>query len=138
MTSPIAHLDACCRSRRGNPGVGVTLEVYENGVARNRLTALPLCSHDFEENEPRWKHVLDEHGPEDAGQSPMDERPESGLPPGQRGTTSSWSGWPPSVARTQRHLGGESMSADQECPGRLPHRLRVPPARSRLHALTCR
>lgn len=45
----------------------VALEVYsyEKGVARNRLTACPLCNHQFVAHEPRWKHFLDEHDVDD-------------------------------------------------------------------------
>ncbi|MEE6211085.1 hypothetical protein U3A55_13125 [Salarchaeum sp. III] len=38
---------------------------YEHGVARNRLIACPLCGYEFEWNEHRWKHFVDDHGPED-------------------------------------------------------------------------
>lgn len=38
---------------------------YERGVARNRLVDCPFCGKDFEENEHRWKHFLDDHDVED-------------------------------------------------------------------------
>lgn len=45
----------------------MTLEVYEydKGVAQNRLTACPLCGHQFGFGEARWEHFLDEHDPSD-------------------------------------------------------------------------
>lgn len=46
----------------------------------NKLTACPLCGHEFGHMEPRWKHLLDEHGPEDAGLSPVGEQGDSGQP----------------------------------------------------------
>lgn len=50
--------------------VGVALEVLEyESITRRRLTACPFCGHQFEEYEPRWKHYLDDHGPEDVGRS---------------------------------------------------------------------
>lgn len=42
-----------------------------SGVTRNRMTGCPLCGYEFGHMEPRWKHILDEHGPEDAGLSPI-------------------------------------------------------------------
>ena len=45
------------------------------GAVRNRLTACPLCGHNFERHEPRWKHFLNEHDPEDAGLSPLGQTP---------------------------------------------------------------
>lgn len=55
------------------------LEIKEYGRSKRvcKLVACPFCTHEFEENEARWKHFLDEHGPEDAGLSPIGERYES-------------------------------------------------------------
>lgn len=51
----------------------VTLEVaiYARSKRVNRLVACPFCGHEFAHNEPRWKHFLDDHDPEDAGLSPL-------------------------------------------------------------------
>ena len=44
-----------------------------HGYVQVRLVSCPLCGKDFEDHEPRWLHFLDEHGPEDAGLSPLGE-----------------------------------------------------------------
>jgi DNA modification methylase len=56
--------------------VGVTLErtAYAGqGLVRVTLTACPAqnCTHEFSSHEPRWKHFLDDHTPEDFGLSPQ-------------------------------------------------------------------
>ena len=47
-------------------------EIPGQGVVRVSLTACPLgdCGHEFEKYEPRWRHYLDDHTPEDCGLSP--------------------------------------------------------------------
>lgn len=58
------------------------LITYEGrGCVRTRLTGCPLCGQAFDDHEPRWKHFLDEHEPEDAGLSPVGERPEAAEEP---------------------------------------------------------
>jgi ribosomal protein S27AE len=64
--------------------VGVTLEAYrydQKGTVATKLTECPACGHAFGEHEARWKHFLDEHGPEDLGLSAPGETPESHLEP---------------------------------------------------------
>jgi len=46
-----------------------------------RLIACPFCDHEFTPWEPRWKHILDEHDPEDAGLTPLGEiKPDHDAP----------------------------------------------------------
>lgn len=49
---------------------------YDSGWTRFRLTACPVCGHVFSRNEHRWKHLLDDHDPEDFGLSPLGEVPD--------------------------------------------------------------
>ncbi|MFB6114381.1 MAG: hypothetical protein ABEJ58_09825 [Halodesulfurarchaeum sp.] len=44
-----------------------------HGEIRNRLVQCPFCGHDFDDQEPPWLHFLENHGPEDAGLSPIGE-----------------------------------------------------------------
>lgn len=55
------------------------LEVRTYGRSQKaiRLISCPFCGNEFDSHEPRWKHFLNEHGPEDAGLSPIGERYES-------------------------------------------------------------
>ncbi|WP_227260952.1 hypothetical protein [Salarchaeum japonicum] len=46
---------------------------YSRGRRVHTLVSCPFCGHDFQPNEPRWKHLLDEHDPEDAGLTPAGE-----------------------------------------------------------------
>lgn len=56
--------------------------VYEGrGCVRVKLTVCPYCGHVFADHEPRWKHFLDNHGPEDAGLSPAGEQPAAAAEP---------------------------------------------------------
>lgn len=57
------------------------LEIKEYGRSKRvcKLVACPFCTHEFQENEARWKHFLDEHDPVDAGLSPKGERPATGA-----------------------------------------------------------
>jgi|GEM_PF-2328400 len=56
--------------RRGN----LEIRHYDRSKIWYNLVACPLCEHEFEENEARWKHFLQEHEPEDAGLAPIGER----------------------------------------------------------------
>ena len=38
---------------------------YDGHTVRNRLVYCPLCGHQFDRYEPRWKHFLDDHDPDD-------------------------------------------------------------------------
>lgn len=52
----------------------MTLEYYEYddcGVVMTRFVDCPLCGYEFGHQEPRWKHFLDDHTPDDAGLSPL-------------------------------------------------------------------
>lgn len=53
--------------------VSIETRVYSRGRRTHRITGCPFCGHEFEDWEPRWKHFLDEHDPEDAGLSPAGE-----------------------------------------------------------------
>lgn len=56
------------------------LEIKEYGRSKRvcKLVACPFCGYEFGYKEPRWKHFLDEHEPEDTGLSPFGKRPASG------------------------------------------------------------
>ncbi|QDX39855.1 hypothetical protein [Salarchaeum sp. JOR-1] len=49
------------------------VRTYERSQQSIRLVSCPFCTHDFDPHEPRWKHLLDEHDPEDAGLTPAGE-----------------------------------------------------------------
>ena len=53
---------------------------YERSVKVYRLVGCPFCDHEFEDSEPRWKHFLEEHDPEDAGLNPLGEESDSDSP----------------------------------------------------------
>ena len=44
------------------------------GFRQVRFIECPLCGHEFEKNEERSTHFLNEHEPEDAGLAPIGER----------------------------------------------------------------
>jgi len=60
------------------------LEVRTYGRSQKaiRLLSCPFCGHEFDSHEPRWKHFLDQHNPEDAGLSPLNERAPKLVPDG--------------------------------------------------------
>ena len=45
-----------------------------NGMRTVAVTLIecPACGYEFSEKEPRWKHFLHDHLPEDFGLSPLD------------------------------------------------------------------
>jgi len=53
--------------------VSIQTTRYSRGRRVHRLVTCPFCGHKFADWEPRWKHFLDEHGPEDAGLTPEGE-----------------------------------------------------------------
>lgn len=56
----------------------MTLDEYEydgSGVVGNRLEGCGLCGYEFGRNEPRWKHFLEEHGPDDVPSPAGGDRP---------------------------------------------------------------
>lgn len=57
-------------------GVSLRTETYARGRTVHTLTDCPFCGYDFDRDERRHKH-LSEHDPEDAGLSPLGERPDS-------------------------------------------------------------
>jgi|GEM_PF-5047245 len=38
---------------------------YGHRASQNTLVECPLCGHQFDDYEPRWKHFLDEHDASD-------------------------------------------------------------------------
>lgn len=52
-----------------------SIEVRTYGRSKQviRLVSCPFCGYAFGHNEHRWKHFFDDHGPEDAGLSPLNE-----------------------------------------------------------------
>lgn len=56
-------------TRRGS----IEIKTYARSKRVIRLVACPFCEHTFEHKEPRWRHFLEDHEPEDAGLSPIEE-----------------------------------------------------------------
>lgn len=54
---------------------------YENGYREPKIVVCPACGHDFAVNESRWRHFLEDHGPEDFGLSPIGECDEAAQGP---------------------------------------------------------
>lgn len=70
--------------------VGVSLRVreYERSERFVTLTECPACGYPFAADERRWKHLLQEHNPEDFGLDPLgetDDRHDSPLFGGEAG-----------------------------------------------------
>lgn len=51
----------------------IEVKVYGRSKRVVRLVACPFCGHTFADNEHRWKHFLENHDPEDAGLTPLNE-----------------------------------------------------------------
>ncbi|WP_232687928.1 hypothetical protein [Halobacterium zhouii] len=66
--------------------MSLTTDTYARGRRVHTLTACP-CGFIFSASEPRWKHLLDEHKPEDFGLSPLGEIPDGHDRPLYRGET---------------------------------------------------
>lgn len=59
------------------------LEVRTYGAQKEiiKLLACPFCGYEFDHREVRWTHFLEEHDPEDAGLTPLGERPRTDSVP---------------------------------------------------------
>jgi hypothetical protein len=46
---------------------------FDNGYREPILTECPFCGYEFADHEDRGEHFAEQHGPEDAGLSPLGE-----------------------------------------------------------------
>lgn len=54
--------------------VSLRVRTYSRSYRTVSLIECPACGYPFSEKENRWKHLLENHSPEDFGLSPLGDR----------------------------------------------------------------